>query len=72
MNKRFHVFRRCLVVLCMSGCLFQFGTGCNRALQNNLEVLFAADQSPSLIYGSWVLNQLGVGILSFLNQRPWS
>jgi hypothetical protein len=72
MNGRIRALGRFLTVLCLSGCLFQFGAGCNRALQNNIEVLFAADASPSLLYNSWVFNKLGAGVLSFFNQRPWS
>ncbi len=48
-----------------SGVLWQ--AGCTQALQNELEVLFAAQASPTLIRSSWLVKTFGPGVLTLFN-----
>ncbi len=55
-----------LSVVLASGYLLQ--AGCARTLQREIEVLFAPAANPTLLYNSWVFNQLGPQFVAYFNR----
>lgn len=65
MTRRLETCARWLVMLGMSGWLFQ--AGCARIATQELEALFASTASPTLVGGSFLVSLLGPTFLQFLN-----
>jgi hypothetical protein len=65
MTRRLEVCGRWLVVLGMSGWLFQ--AGCARVATQELEALFASSANPTLVGSSFLVSLLGPSVLQFLN-----
>ena len=64
MTGRLGIWGRRLVLLGMSGWLFQ--AGCARVATQELEALFAGAASPSLVGSSFLVNLLGPRLLPLL------
>ena len=61
MTRWLRVWGRWVILLSMSGWLFQ--AGCARIVQQELEVLIAPNASSTLINGSFLVNIFGPGVL---------
>jgi hypothetical protein len=65
MSRRLNTIGRWLLVLGMSGWLFQ--AGCARVATQELEAVFAGSASPTLVGGSFLVSLLGPTVLHYLN-----
>jgi len=64
MTGRLGIWGRWLILLGMSGWLFQ--AGCARIATQELEAVFAGAASPSLVGGSFLVDLLGPRLLHLL------
>lgn len=64
MRGRLGIWGRRLILVGMSGWLFQ--AGCARIATQELEALFAGVASPTLVGNSFLVNLLGPRVLHFL------